>query len=134
MSRDVVKLLIVDDVEGIVDYSTELFKLRGHKAFGANNGTAAIEIFKKEKPDICLIDILLGAESIDGLEVLQEIKKIEPDAICIMITQITDQDKIDKAKKIGALHYLLKPLNVDDLKEVVEEAVQILTEREKNNG
>ena len=68
---------------------------------------------------MCIIDIQLGYSELDGLEVLERIKEIDSSAECLMITRITEEESIERAKKLGATHYLLKPIDVEDWIEVV---------------
>lgn len=128
-----IKLLVIDDEEGIVDYMQKLFNRRGYQTYGVVKGEDAIELFAKERPEITLIDVLLDQSPVDGLEVLQKIKEIDQGAICIMFSRVTDKDKVEKARSLGALHYVMKPLDVKELEEVVEEA-RGLAESRKANG
>jgi DNA-binding NarL/FixJ family response regulator len=62
---------------------------------------------------------------IDGVETLQRIKEINKDAICIMVTRITEKDKIQKSKELGASAYVLKPLELDELDKVIREVAKV---------
>lgn len=119
------KLLVVDDELGIVEYTKRIYARRGFTVFGATDGIAAVEIFKKENPYITLIDVHMPYSPIDGVETLQRIKEINKDAICIMVTRITEKDKIQKSKEFGASAYVLKPLDPDDLDKVIKEVAKI---------
>ena len=120
-----VKLLVVDDEVGIVEYTKRIYSRRGFTVFGATDGIAAVEIFKKEAPYITLIDVHMPFSPIDGVETLQRIKEINKDAICIMVTRITEKDKIQKSKEFGASAYVLKPLDLDQLDKVISEVAKI---------
>jgi CheY-like chemotaxis protein len=119
------KLLVVDDEEGIVEYTKRIYSRRGFITFGATNGIAAVEIFKKEAPYITLIDVHMPFSPIDGVETLRRIKEINKDTICIMVTRITEKDKIQKSKEFGAAAYVLKPLDLDQLDKVISEVAKI---------
>ncbi len=110
MEKSKVKILVVDDEEDISHYTAKILQLDGFQAFESVDGTQAWEIFQKERPHICLIDVHLGYSKIDGMELLEKIKAADKKVECIMITRITDQETIDKAKELGVGHYLLKPL------------------------
>lgn len=101
MSEDPLKLLIVDDEEGIVDFVKRIYSRKGFITFGATDGITAVEIFKQEKPQISLIDIHMPNSPIDGVETLKRIKEIDKDATCIMVTRITEKDKVEE---IGRAH------------------------------
>jgi DNA-binding response OmpR family regulator len=110
MERSKVKILVVDDEEDIAHYTAKILQLDGFQAFKSVDGMQAWEIFQKERPHICLIDVHLGYSKIDGMELLEKIKAADSNVECIMITRITDQETIGRAKELGVEHYLLKPL------------------------
>jgi DNA-binding NtrC family response regulator len=119
------KLLIIDDEEGIVEWVQKIYKRKGFQTFGVTDGIAAVEIFEKERPEITLIDVHMPYSPIDGVETLERIKRIDKNAICIMVTRIVDQDKVEASRKLGALHYLKKPLAAEALDRVVMEAKEL---------
>ncbi len=121
-----IKLLIIDDEEGIVRLIQRLYNKEGFATFGAADGVTAVDIFSKENPDITLIDVHMPYSPIDGIETLKRIKDINKEAICIMVTRITDKDKVEEAKRLGAFRYITKPLGVEDLDKVVNEAKEQL--------
>ena len=119
------KLLIVDDEEGIVDFVQRIYSRKGFLTFGATDGVTAVEIFKKERPRINLIDIHMPYSPIDGVETLRQIKEIDKDALCIMVTRITEQDKIKVCQELGATAYLLKPLSLEELDKAISEIAKL---------
>ena len=119
------KLLVVDDEEGIVDYTTRIYSRKGFTTFSATDGIAAVELFKKERPYISLIDVHMPFSPIDGNETLRRIKEIDPNAICIMVSRITEKDRIEQAKEYGASAYLLKPLGIEDIDKAISEIGKI---------
>lgn len=120
------KLLIVDDEEGIVEFLQKIYTKKGFAAFSATDGISAVDIFNKEHPQISLIDVHMPYSPIDGVETLKRIKDIDKGAICIMLTRITDRDKVEAARKLGALHYITKPIELEDLDKVVTEAKDLV--------
>lgn len=127
MAKDKLKLLVVDDEEAIVDFVKKLYDLEGFDTFGATDGAKAVEIFKKEKPQIAVLDIFMPYSPFDGIEALRQIKAIEPKTICIMVSRITDKEKIEEAKKLGAEHYVIKPVDLEDLKRVINGAAKLIS-------
>lgn len=119
------KLLVVDDEENIVYFTKKIYNKRGFITFGATDGITAVEIFKKERPLISLIDIYMPLSPIDGIEVLKRIKEIDKDALCIMVTYITEQDHIEQARQLGASAYLLKPLEPEDISKTISKLAHI---------
>lgn len=125
MQDNPLKLLVVDDEEGIVDFIKRIYARRGFITFGATDGVSAIEIFKKERPQICLIDIHMPFSPIDGIETLRQIKQIDKDSTCIMVSRITEKEKVEQSKQFGASSYVLKPLELEDLDRVISEVTKI---------
>jgi len=119
------KLLVVDDEEGIVDFVKRIYSRKGFITFGATDGVTAVEIFRKERPQVNLIDIHMPFSPIDGVETLRRIKEIDKEAICIMVTRITEKDKVEQSRQFGASSYILKPLGLEDLDKAISEAAKI---------
>ncbi|MFZ5800250.1 MAG: response regulator [Candidatus Omnitrophota bacterium] len=117
-----IKLLTVDDEQGIVEFIAKIYARKGFLTFSATDGVTAVDIFNKEHPQIVLLDVHMPYSPIDGVETLKRIKEIDKQAVCIMLTRITDKDKVEAARKLGALHYITKPLELEDLDKVVMEA------------
>jgi len=120
------KLLIVDDEEGIVFFMKKIYEKRGYAVFGATDGITAVEIFKKKRPEIIFIDIHMPYSPIDGIEVLKRIKDIDKNAYCVMITRIDDKQAIVRSKELGALHYIPKPFETEDLDKCIDEVKEKL--------
>jgi CheY-like chemotaxis protein len=119
------KLLIVDDEPGIVDLIQKIYKQKGFVAFGAGDGIAAVEIYQKERPHVTLIDVHMPYSPIDGVETLQRIKAINPTAVCIMLSRITDPDRVEASRAAGAFAYILKPMETEDIDQAIFEATGI---------
>lgn len=129
MSNQMIKVLVVDDEEGLADFMQRILSLKGYTAFMETDGIGAVNFFQRERPDITLIDIDLGYSQINGVEVLKRIKEIDKNALCIMVTRITDEESVKKSKEYGAMHYLLKPLDSKDIVAAVHEAAQVIQQR-----
>jgi len=134
MNEVPLKVLVIEDEEGLADAMAKLLKIRGLDAFFTLDGVEAMKIFEEKKPEICVIDIHLGYSKLNGLEVLEKIKQMDSSTECIMVTRITEEESIEKAKALGATHYLLKPLNSTDWRDVVLEVAQIVKERRQSSG
>lgn len=115
------KILIMDDEEGIRNIVYNMLKPFGHPMFTAEDGKQAIEIAKKEIPDLAMLDIRVP--DMDGFEVMDELKKINPEIKCIMLSGFADNYSEYTALKLGAFHYCSKPFKVDELMEVVRKAL-----------
>ena len=120
------KLLIVDDEPVIVEFVQKIYQEKGFITFGATDGIAAVEIYQKEHPEISFIDVHMPFSPIDGIEVLRRIKAIDKDANCVMLTRIDDEKVIEEARSLAALHYLLKPFELEDLDKCITEVEEKL--------
>ena len=129
MDNQMIRVLVIDDEEGLADFMQRILSLKGYAAFMETDGVGAVNFFKNERPDIVLIDIDLGYSEIDGVEVLKRIKEIDKNAVCIMVTRITDEESVKKSKEYGAMHYLLKPLDSKDIVAAVDEAGRVIRQR-----
>lgn len=123
--------MVVDDEEGIVEFVKRAYQEKGFITFGATDGVAAVELFKKERPEILLIDIHMPYSPIDGIEVLRRVKEIDSNAVCIMVTRIDEKKQIDEARSLGALHYIIKPITIAEMDVDINEAVDIIKKRGK---
>jgi DNA-binding response OmpR family regulator len=111
------KILTVDDQLGIDSFFYEFFTARNYEVFNATSGKEAIKIVEKEKPRIILLDIKM--RGMDGIETLERIRRIDKEAVIIMVTGVKDDDMMKKAKELGADDYITKPLSLEYLDKVV---------------
>ena len=119
-----IKILIVDDssiIRKIIQKSLtdEKFELVGI----AGNGLKALELFKTELPDIVTLDITMP--EMDGLTVLSEMLKIDPNAKVIVISALTDKATGIRAIKNGAKSFIPKPFTTDDVKNKILKLAEI---------
>lgn len=112
-----VKLLTVDDEEGVRDFIRKFFSSRGYTVLAASSGEQALSIVEKEQPKIVFLDISMPG--MDGLEVLGRIKKIDSGITVLMVTVMADQKTKEKAKELGADEFIKKPFNQRYLEDVV---------------
>jgi two-component system response regulator (stage 0 sporulation protein F) len=113
------KLLIVDDQNGIRVLLMEVFSSEGYETHQASNGKLALEIVRKDKPDLVLLDMKIPG--MDGLEILKHIKKIDSSIKVIMMTAYGELDMINEATELGALMHFTKPFDIDELRIAVNE-------------
>jgi len=111
------KLLIVDDQNGIRVLLVEVFTSEGYQTFQAANGKLALEIVKKESPDLVLLDMKIPG--MDGLDILKHIKEIDPAMKVIMMTAYGELDMIKEATDLGALMHFTKPFDIDEMRKAV---------------
>ncbi len=116
------KILIVDDEEIIVRLLTMSLRSDGYEVVSAFSGEEGLEVFKKSSPDIVVTDIKMPG--MDGLELLKQIKEIDPDREVIIVTGHGDVDSTITALQYGASDFINKPVR--------DEALAIALERAQN--
>ncbi len=84
----------------------------------ASNGFDAIEMVRKEKPDIVTLDITMP--EMDGLVCLEQIMDDAPDTKVLIISALSDKFTAVKAVEMGASYYLIKPIEEEELTEAFE--------------
>ncbi|MGC4101975.1 sigma-54-dependent transcriptional regulator [Ferruginibacter sp.] len=107
------KILVIDDDLDMCQLLTRFLKRNDYEVEGASSGAKGIEKFKQEEFDIVICDYRLG--DMEGIQVLEEIKKIEPAAIVLIITGYSDIKTAVEVIKSGAYDYLTKPLVPDEI-------------------
>ncbi|MBW1716314.1 MAG: response regulator [Deltaproteobacteria bacterium] len=111
------RILVVDDEIEICNVLKEFFISKGYEISTALNGQTAITRVKKLRPHIVLLDIMMPG--IGGIEVLKEIKKVDPAVGVIMVTAISDEELGMRTLQLGASDYIIKPLDLNYLETVV---------------
>lgn len=119
-----IKLLVIDDESEICKYEKAIFERRDFKVQTAQTGKRAIDIAKAAKPDMALIDIHMQ-KGIGGLEILEELLKINPACKCIMVTW--DKENALKAKQMGAADYVIKPTRLENLAKAIDKAAKSMS-------
>jgi DNA-binding NtrC family response regulator len=124
MSKEVV-VLVVDDEREHADGIAEALQKSCAKAIAVYSGTDALEIIRSQDVDVVVTDLKLGGQ-IDGLDILREAKKSGRSEV-ILITAYATIDTCKDAIKHGAYDYLVKPINIDQLRSLVEQAARRVT-------
>ncbi len=123
-----IKFLIVDDEQDVVDNVSELFTLRNYAVVTATSGKKALELVEKEKPNIIILDIRMP--DINGIDVLKEVKKNYPKIRVIMLTGIEDEATKNMAMALGASGYFTKPYSYAELIELSRKLIQEICQEE----
>ncbi len=117
------KLLIVDDESHIRTTIQAVLERPDLQVFTAAGCAEALQVMERESPQIALLDIRLGTES--GIDLYSELRRLNPRLLVIFITGHGNPDTAIETMKIGALDYLVKPLDLDQLTASVEQACGI---------
>jgi two-component system, NtrC family, response regulator AtoC len=117
------KILIVDDEEKVCWAFEQFFKEEGHTTVIASNAQEAIEKLTSEMPELVIMDIRMPGQ-MDGLDALAEMKRLDPDVYVIIMTAYGTMQTAIKAMQSGAYDYIVKPLDLDQVKLVIEKALK----------
>jgi two-component system response regulator HydG len=114
-------VLVVDDERDHADGIAEALEKVCAKAFTVYSGRDALEIVRNQKVDVVVTDLKLGGD-ISGLKILDEAKSRDSDTQVILITAYATIDTCKEAIRQGAYDYLVKPIDIDQLRTLVEQA------------
>jgi DNA-binding NtrC family response regulator len=113
------KLLIVDDEKDVREFASNFFRRRKINCIAVASGEEALTRLGKEKMDLVLLDISMPG--INGIETLKRIKDIDKGAKVIMVTGTKPEEAgaYEQCKQLGAINYIHKPLEMDELERIV---------------
>ena len=111
-------ILIVDDEEEILTFLEHFLQRFEISVTKATSGEEALAIYARQNVDFVFLDIQL--QGIDGIKVLQGLKKMNPLAKVVMITGKFEKKLKEEAKSKGALDYITKPLDLTILRRVID--------------
>lgn len=122
------KVLLVDDEEQFVDVLAQRLETRGFHVSTAFNGDDAIAYVEAHDVDVVILDVLMPGRN--GIETLQEIRRIRPITEVIMLTGHGTVETAIQGMKFGAYDYLMKPTDTAELVEKITAARQRKQEHE----
>ncbi|EGW39540.1 sigma-54 dependent transcriptional regulator [Desulfosporosinus sp. OT] len=125
------KILVIDDEERMCWALDRALSHEGYQVVTATRGLQGIDQTRETNPSIVILDLKMP--DIDGIEVLKEIKKINPSIPVIMITAHGTIDTAIEAMKIGATDYITKPFKLDKLKVLVKQALHLSNSKKQVN-
>jgi len=115
-------ILIVDDDKSI-RYSLKRMFEEKYSMLTAQNGEEALDRVREIPPDLIIMDIKMPGRN--GIDVLKEIKSIDPKSLVIIMTAYGTTETAIEAMKYGAFDYILKPFNIPQMKRLVEKALSL---------
>lgn len=114
-------LLVIDDEKNMRWLLERTFRPLGHQVITAADGRAGLDAVRAGRPDLVLTDLKMPG--FDGMAVLQEIKKLQPELPVIVITAYGSVDTAVAAMKLGAVDYITKPFDIEEMKILVDKAL-----------
>ena len=116
------KILLVDDEPGMLRYIKTLLEVEDHHVATASTGEEALETVQKGlNPDLVLLDLLMPG--IDGLETLENLRKLRPGVKVVMLSCVNDTKKVVQAIRLGASDYITKPFQKAELDSVIDQCL-----------
>lgn len=112
MSKEDIKILLVDDEKQFVDTLAERLAMRGFKARVAYDGPQALKAVE-DPTDVIVLDLRMPG--MDGFEVLRSVKKSNPQVQVIILTGHGGDAEEQTAYRMGAYNFLKKPMDIDEL-------------------
>lgn len=125
-----IKVLYVEDEENIRINAVSYFKRMFEVVYEASDAYEALDIFRKEKPNIIISDIKMPKMS--GLEMIEQIREEDKEVQIIILTAFTQTHYLLKAVELGLVKYLIKPIQHDKFLPVLLQCAKNLNEKRTN--
>lgn len=122
------EILVVDDEANIRRMVGRLLETEGHRVREAAHGAAALAAVAEEEPDVVLLD--LAMPEMDGLTALRSLREGRPDLPVVMMSGRATLADAVQATKLGAFHFIEKPLNPEAVLLTVRGALELRRARE----
>ena len=123
-------ILVVDDEPAIRLALKKFLKEQNYEVSIAANSDEALKFLEQEVVDVALVDLVMP--KMDGIELIQTMKRVQPKMIPIVITGFGTITSAVQAMKAGAFHYLTKPFDLDDVSSIVATALEHRELKEEN--
>ena len=119
---DVLDILVIDDDKNLAQAISESLERKGHAVTVVNTGKAGSHKIDDGDYDVVLTDLKMA--DIDGLAIVKQVREKLPDAEVYVITGQGDVKTAVEAMKLGAAHYLLKPIDMAEIRAIVDKAAE----------
>jgi two-component system, chemotaxis family, chemotaxis protein CheY len=108
------KILLVDDEAHVRKFIALILKQLGATTImEAGNGRDAVEVFKREQPNMVLLDVNMPIQ--DGIQTLREIRALSSDCVVVMLTSLANRQTVEEALHLGADNYIRKDTPKDEI-------------------
>jgi len=130
MNKSQANILVIEDEAQVRESYIDMFSFFGHNVEAVSNGREGLSLINKNGYDIVVTD--LNMPEMDGLEVLDYLKKKKPYIEVIVITGFATLENAIKAMKMGAYDYVTKPVDIDHVRIVLAKCVQQIRSNQEN--
>jgi DNA-binding NtrC family response regulator len=124
------RILVADDEEVMRDVLGTLLASENYRVDLAQSGVQAVDMIKDKEYSVVLLDLMMP--DMDGLQVLEELKKLESSPAAVILTAFGSIEKAVKATKLGAFDFITKPFKNDEILLAVKNALEQHELREEN--
>lgn len=107
------KIIVADDEKDITNFLKRLLEMEGYTVWAANDGQTALDLYRKEKPDLVILDVYMPMK--DGITVCDEIRQTDEKVLILMLTGQKKEDDKVAGLSVGADDYLTKPFGQKEL-------------------
>jgi two-component system response regulator HydG len=121
-AADPLQILVIDDDKHLAETIAESLERRGHECTVATSGKAGAAKVEQGGFDVVLTDLRMA--DLDGLAIVEKVRRHLPDAEVFVITGFGDVKTAVEAMKLGASHYLQKPIDLAELRAVVDKSAE----------
>jgi two-component system, NtrC family, response regulator PilR len=116
------RLLVVDDEQSMREWLTIALSQDGFEVESAGSGEDALKVLERTPIDLALVDLRMPG--LDGLETLRRIKQLDESVSVVIMTAYATAETAVQALKEGAYDYIIKPFKVDELRHLVQNALE----------
>lgn len=116
------RILVVDDEKGMRDFLSIMLKKDGYEVMSAENGAEALSLIQSEIFDLVISDVKMP--DTNGIDLLRAIKDLSAETVVIMITAYGTTESAVEAMKLGAYDYITKPFKVDEMRLIIQKALE----------
>ena len=124
------KVLLVDDEREFVQTLSERLIMRDMGPAVAYDGESALKLIKEDEPEVMIVDLKMPG--IDGLEVLRKVKETSPEIEVIILTGHGHEEDRELCMQLGAFAYLQKPLDINELSEIIKKANEKIRQKKQS--
>ncbi|MDR2982260.1 MAG: sigma-54 dependent transcriptional regulator [Puniceicoccales bacterium] len=128
MTNNLPSILVIDDDRDLRYSLRRVLSAHGYPVIEAGSGEEALEIVKKQKPPVVLLDNRM--EGMSGIETLQHLRGAHPDGMIILMTAFGTTQTAIEAMKYGAFDYVMKPFDPPKILSLVEKALQSIRDQD----
>ncbi|HRH80963.1 MAG TPA: sigma-54 dependent transcriptional regulator [Thiobacillaceae bacterium] len=125
-------LLIIDDEAAALKSLAHIFRKEGYEVTARQSGLAGLKALEMRAFDVVLTDLMM--DRVDGMAILRRVRELHPDSETVVITGHATLKSAVAAMKEGAFHYVAKPYRLDEVRQVVKSALDMVRLKQENRA